>query len=55
MGDGVLIGGEVFVIDIEVLNESFKSQFLEDDADAAHDTGLVCDYVISPAKDHVPA
>lgn len=43
------------MVDLEVFDQPFESQFLEDDADAPDNAGLVCNHVISSAKDHISA
>ena len=45
----------MFVVDVEVIQQSFEFEFLEDDADAAHDAGLISDDMVTGRKDHIAA
>lgn len=47
MMDGLLVGGEMFVVDVEVIEQPFEFEFLENDANAADDAGLISDDMVT--------
>lgn len=49
----VLLGIELFMVELEFVEDSLEVHFLYDDADAADDAGGVCDDVITCAEYHV--
>jgi len=49
----LLVGGQTFIVDVEVLEKSSELHALEDDSNAANYAGVVCNYVIAFSKNHV--